>query len=277
VCRRDSYIPTSVIMAALQRFFEHHSKDDVDWLTFVGSGEPLLHAGIGRLIRKAHELTRLPVAVITNGSLLYRREIREEVSAAQAVLPSLDAGTPELYRRLNRPHPEVTFERHVSGLTAFRQEYDGHLWVEVMLVERLNDTHQALLDIGEVLRRIQPDEIHVNSPTRSPAEPWVKAAGQDHVMQAAALFDGIAPVRTAGGTQGSFDLSGADSVLDGIIGIITRHPMSQHELEQTLTRWAPGHVQELLASLADSGRARVVVRGGRRFWHRSSAYFPGAN
>ena len=277
VCRRTSYIPTSVVAAALQRFFEHHAKDDVDWLTFAGSGEPLLNTGIGTMIRTARELTGLPVAVITNGSLLYRPEIRKEVSAAQAVLPSLDAGTPDLYRRLNRPHPEVSFDRHVDGLVAFRQEYEGKLWVEVMLIARLNETPQALQDIAAALRRIQPDEIHVNVPTRSPAEPWVEAPDHSRSMQAAAFFEEIAPVRTAEATSGSFDLSGADSVLDGVIGIITRHPMSQDELEQTLTRWVPGHVPELLAKLADSGRARVVVRSGRRFWHRSSSYFPDEN
>jgi wyosine [tRNA(Phe)-imidazoG37] synthetase (radical SAM superfamily) len=273
VCRRHDYVRTTVVSAALRRFFERHTREDVDWVTFVGSGEPLLNSGIGRMIRDARELTELPVAVITNGSLLYRREVREEVSAAQAVLPSVDAGTPELYRRLNRPHPEVTFVRHVTGLTEFRQEYSGQLWVEVMLVRQLNDTPQALADIAGVLQRVEPDEIHLNIPSRSPAEPWVEGPDPTRVMQIAATFEDIAPVRTAQATHCSFDLSGAESVLDGIIDIITRHPMTQAELEETLRRWAPGQVDDLLEQLARSGRAQVVERSGRQFWHRSSSYF----
>jgi len=274
-CRRDNYVLPGMVAMQIRGFFEIHSVDDVDWLTFVGAGEPLLHAQIGRMIRDAVALTDLPVAVITNGSLLYRPEVRREVSAAQAVLPSLDAGTAELYRRLNRPHPEVTFQRHVDGLTAFRQEYRGHLWIEVMLVRGLNDTEQALEQIARLLRRIHPDEIHINTPTRSPAEPWVQGPDRERIMQAAAHLDRVAPVRMASPTtNGSFNLSGCDSVVDGIVGIITRHPMSEEELERELGRWAPGHVQEVLAKLADGGRTRVVVRDNKRFWHAASSHFP---
>jgi wyosine [tRNA(Phe)-imidazoG37] synthetase (radical SAM superfamily) len=227
---------------------------------------------LGWLIHQVKRLTSLPVAVITNGSLLYLPEVREELAAANAVLPTLDAGTAELYRRINRPHPEITFERLVEGLTAFRKEYPGRLWVEVMLVRGLNDTPQALWDIAKMLQRIHPDAVHLNLPLRPPAETWVQPPGEEALMQALAILGNIAQVMHP--ATGSFDLSGYQSPIDAVVGIITRHPMRQEELERTLERWSSGQVRQALEELASSGRAQVVERYGVRFWCAAPARFP---
>jgi wyosine [tRNA(Phe)-imidazoG37] synthetase (radical SAM superfamily) len=126
------------------------------------------------LIRQVKAITQVPVAVITNGSLLYLPEVRQELAASDAVLPTLDAGTEALYRQINRPHAEITFARLVEGLVAFRNEYQDKLWVEVMLVQGVNDGPEALGDIAEVLKRVLPDAVHINLPTRAPAETWVQ-------------------------------------------------------------------------------------------------------
>jgi wyosine [tRNA(Phe)-imidazoG37] synthetase (radical SAM superfamily) len=269
---RREYYPRQEILAQVEAALAAHQPGEVDWVTFVGSGEPLLHAGLGWLIHQVKRLTSLPVAVITNGSLLYLPEVREELAAANAVLPTLDAGTAELYRRINRPHPEITFERLVEGLTAFRKEYPGRLWVEVMLVRGLNDTPQALWDIAKMLQRIHPDAVHLNLPLRPPAETWVQPPGEEALMQALAILGNIAQVMHP--ATGSFDLSGYQSPIDAVVGIITRHPMRQEELERTLERWSSGQVRQALEELASSGRAQVVERYGVRFWCAAPARFP---
>lgn len=270
--QRREYYPRQEILAQVEAALAAHRPGEIDWVTFVGSGEPLLHAGLGWLIRQVKRLTRISVAVITNGSLLYLPEVREELAAANAVLPTLDAGTAELYRRINRPHPEITFERLMDGLTAFRKEYPGRLWVEVMLVRGLNDTPQALWDIAKALQRIHPDAVHLNLPTRPPAETWVQPPGEEALMQAQAILGNIAEVVHP--AAGSFDLSGCDNALEAVIGIITRHPMRQEELERALARWSPGQVRQTLEDLAASGRAQVVERYGVRFWCPAPAHFP---
>jgi len=117
----QEYFPSEAILAEIKYALASHEPGDIDWITFVGSGEPTLHAGLGWLIQETKALTIKPIAVITNGSLLYLPSVRQALVEADAVLPSLDAGTPQLYRQINRPHPEATFERLVDGLTAFRQ------------------------------------------------------------------------------------------------------------------------------------------------------------
>ena len=269
---RREYYPRAEILAEVEEALSAHKPGEIDWVTFVGSGEPTLHSGIGWLIRKVKESTRLPVAVITNGSLLYLPEVRQELIVADAVLPTLDAGSVELYRKINRPHPEITFERLVNGLISFRAEYPGKLWVEVMLVRGLNDTEEVLRGIAAVLKHVKPDEVHLNLPTRPPAETWVQPPDDDGLIRALAVLGEIAQVVHP--AQGSFDLSAYENVNDAVIGIITRHPMGQDELEQTLDRWSPLQVGQALAALASDERVQVVERYGKRFWSTSPSYYP---
>ena len=269
---RREYVPAGDILLEAEQALRSRASGEINWVTFVGSGEPTLHSRLGKLIRRVKKITTLPLAVITNGSLLYLPEVRQELKIADAVLPTLDAGTAELYRKINRPHPQVTFERLVDGLVAFRKEYQGELWVEVMLVQGLNDTSQALEDIAKVLQRVKPNAVHINLPTRPPVETWVKPTDEEGLMRAISILGEIAEVVHP--ADGSFDLSGYGNITDAVIGIITRHPMQQDELEKTLARWSPGQVKETLANLKASGQVQIVERNGLRFWGATPAYYP---
>jgi wyosine [tRNA(Phe)-imidazoG37] synthetase (radical SAM superfamily) len=269
---RRKYFPRDEIPAEVEQALAAHKPGEIDWVTFVGSGEPTLHINLGWLIRKVKELTDLPVAVITNGALFYLPEVREELAAADAVLPTLDAGNVRLYRQINRPHPDITYERLIGGLIAFRKEYQGMLWVEVMLVRGLNDTEEALREIVAVLERVRPDEVHINLPTRPPVETWVQPPDEEGLIRALAILGKIA--RVVHPAEGSFDLSGFENVVNAIISIITRHPMREDELQRTLEKWTPGQVDTALEQLSSSGRAQVVERYGARFWSASPARYP---
>lgn len=269
---RREYVPVDVVLRQVEEALERHEPGAIDWLTFVGSGEPTLHSGMGRLIAGVKELSDLPVAVITNGSLLYLPQVRQALKTADAVLPSLDAGSAQLYRKINRPHPETTFERLVNGMIAFRREYPGKLWVEVMLIQGMNDGEEALRDIAAMLKRIRPDEVHINLPTRPPAETWVQPANEEALLQAVVILSRTA--RVVHPAEGVFDLGCCDSVLEAILAIITRHPMRQDQLEKALAQWAPGKVNDLRAELEASGRAQVVERLGTRFWSAGQSHFP---
>jgi len=272
VNERVDYFPPQEILDQAEEALATRESGEIDWVTFVGSGEPTLHASISWLIRQVKALTDLPVAVITNGALLYLPEVRTALSAADAVMPSLDAGTPDLYRKINRPHPDITFERLVEGLIAFRSEYQGRLWPEVMLVRGLNDTDQALCDLASVLRHIQPDQVHISLPTRPPVETWVRPPDEEALMRAQSLFGDVAKVVSP--TEGSFDISGYEDVVDAIIGIITRHPMSEEELKRTLAQWASGELNQALTDLEASGKVQIIERYGMRFWTAAPGHYP---
>ena len=269
---RKEYYPTEAILAEVREALGNHKKGDIDWVTFVGSGEPLLHSRFGYLLEQVKGMTDLPVAVITNGSMLYLPEVRQALKVADAVLPTLDAGTAQLYRKINRPHPQFTFTRLVEGLTAFRECYSGNLWVEVMLVRGLNDSPQAIWAIAKVLQKIRPDAVHINLPSRPPAENWVQPPREESLMQVVSILGNIATVVHP--AEGSFDLSGYDTLVEAVVGIITRHPMRQEELERTLEKWSPGEVKQALEQLEAGGQAQVVERYGVRFWSAAHSYYP---
>jgi wyosine [tRNA(Phe)-imidazoG37] synthetase (radical SAM superfamily) len=269
---RMEYFPCEAILDEVEEALAKHMPGEIDWLTFVGSGEPTLHSGLGRLIRGVKEMSDLPVAVITNGALLYVPQVRVALLEADAILPSLDAGSPQLYRQINRPHPQTTFERLVSSLILFRREYRGKLWIEVMLIEGLNDSDQALDDLADLLKRLQPDEIHINLPTRPPAETWVKPADESTLLKALVKFSDTA--RVVHPAEGSFDLGCCDTVLEAVLEIIARHPMRQDQLEKALAQWAPGQVEDILNELQAGGRAQVVERLGTRFWSADQSRYP---
>jgi len=276
VNERMDYFPPEEIVAEVKEALDKHGPSQIDWVTFVGSGEPLLHAHLGWMLREVKAFTDVPIALITNGSLLYLPEVRQDVAVADAVLPTLDAGSTELYRRIDRPHAEATFERLVSGLIAFSKEYDGKLWVETMLLSGLNDTDEALRDIAARLSEIQPDEVHLNLPTRPPAEAWVEPVDTgESLMRAIGIIEEVAPVKAvyplAGG---NVDLSAYDNPVDAIVGVITRHPLREDEVVEALDRWAAGDVKAALKELETSGRAQVVIRYGTRFWTAAPSFFP---
>ena len=259
------------ILSEVRKALEVHAPGEIDWVTFVGSGETTLHAGLGEMIRGVKAMTDIPVAVITNGSLLYMPEVRFELQAADAVMPSLDAGNAVLYRRINRPHPSLTFDRLVNGLLAFRKTYKKNLWIEVMLIGGVNDTESALHELAGWLEKIQPDEVHVVQPTRPPAEAWVKPPDGAGLERAHKILGETAKIVLP--AEGTFDLSYDEDLIKAITGIITRHPMKESELLDALYQWSPENVLETLQQLEESGRAQTVIRAGDRFWSASGAYY----
>jgi wyosine [tRNA(Phe)-imidazoG37] synthetase (radical SAM superfamily) len=264
VNERKDYCPPDEILAKIEESLARHKPSDVDWITFAGSGEPLLHASIGRLIAGVKRMTDLPVALLTNGSFLHLSEVREAVLAADAVLPSIDAGSADMFRRVDRPHPGISFEEQIEGLVAFRQTYGGKFWPEVMLVKGLNDSEEALADIAAVLRRLQPDLVHINVPTRPPAEASVEPPDDEGVMRAVAILGQSARIVVP--AVADFDMDGRETVVDAIIDIVSRHPMREEEVRRVPHRWSPTEVRDALAEVEASGRIQIVERFGTRFW-----------
>ena len=269
--KRKAFFNVSDIVAEIATGLSCSGSDDVDWITFVGSGETTLFSRLGSLIQYVKALTDVPVAVITNGSLLNDPHVRKELSVADAVLPSLDAGAEILFRRMNRPHRDLSFDRQVAGLIEFRQVFNGILWVEVMLVGNLNDSSSNLRNIAAVLERVEPDGIHISVPTRPPAEPWVVPPTRESLERATSILGSVAEVLP----RIDIDVkSGADDGLESsILAIVRRHPMREDELVRNLARWAPVRVKESLAALAVRGEIRTVERLESRFWCAAGTQF----
>lgn len=270
---RMEYIPQTDIISQVKNSLWSHPPEKVDWITFVGSGEPTLHTGIGWLINEVKKITDIPIAVITNGSLLFLPCVRRSLAEADAVLPSLDAGTPKLYKKINRPHPGIPFEKYIEGLVAFRQEYQGHYWLEAMLVQDLNDTEQALLEIAKMIRKIEPEKVHIGLPTRPPAEAWVRPPDNEGTMRALTIFGKVAEVIHP--QLGKFDLSDDELIVAALERIITRHPMSENQLQRAIEHLPEVTREQILETMKSSQNVQLIERFGRLFWCGAGSVYPG--
>jgi len=272
---RQEYIPRHEIIAEFQRSLAAHQPGEIDWVTFVGSGEPTLHIGLGWLIRQVKRATQLPVAVITNGSLLHLPEVRAELMDADAVLPSLDAGNAALYRKINRPWPKLTFDLHLRGLAAFRQEYRGQLWLEVMLIKGLNDTEQAIQELLAAIKTFAPDQVHLLLPTRPPAESWVTPSDAEGQMRAQALMVAALGqnLRLFPPTQAELDSNPGGNLEDALMAIIIRHPLCEADLAAFFGVEQAEAALAALEKLCQRGQAQVVQRYGLRFWSAAKSLY----
>jgi wyosine [tRNA(Phe)-imidazoG37] synthetase (radical SAM superfamily) len=234
--------------------------------TFIGEGEPTLCKSIGWLIRETREIADMPIAVDTNGSLLYREDVRDDLSRADVVMPSLDAGTAETFRRINRPHRGIDFEAVVEGMEKFRQEYDGEIWLEVMLVKGINDSEEELEAIKSRLGKIEPDRIYINVPIRPPAEPWAVPPDKEAIALAHAILGDGNVVDIAAEETGEFSIEGFANPEDAILAIIRRHPMREEQVIETLEKFEMRDVHDDLKRLEESGKIKKVKYREKVFW-----------
>ncbi len=265
VTERQEFFPREEILEEIRQSLKVST--NLDWITFVGSGETLLYKGIGWLIAETKKLTNVPVAVITNGSLLYLPEVREELLFADAVLPSLNAGSEELHNKIDQPASGLTFQQHVDGLVAFRSEYKGRLWIEVMLLGGINDSDEALHDLASTLKTIHPDMVHLVMPTRPAPEQQVQLPSDERLERAIAILSEVATVVHP--LKGSMDLRSAPDLLEAITAIVSRHPVQQRELHKAVADCFPNDpvkadvvMQELFAT----ARFKLVEYNGELYW-----------
>jgi len=166
IVERKIFISTEAVEKSLEKVLP---KVKPDVITFSGTGEPTLAKNLGEMIEVVGGLSKLPIAVLTNSSLQFKKEVRRDLVKADIVKGKLDASNAELFARVNQPHKEIAFWKVLKGLKKFRNEFPGKFALEVMFVPH-NKEFSA--DIAEIVREIEPDEVHINTPLRpSPVAP----------------------------------------------------------------------------------------------------------
>ena len=220
----------SAIIQEIQEYFQG-AHITPGYITLAGSGEPTLNAGIEEIITAIKTITALPVAVLTNGSLLYQAEVRRDLNAADVVLPSLDAAREDTFRRINRPAPGLTLEMILTGLEAFRQEYGGQLWLEVMLLKGLNDQEPELSALRRVLQKLHPDKVQLNTAVRPVVEAVAQPLNREEMAAIAAYLGEGAEVIAAFDRNGGAGVTVMDSAF---VDMLARRPMTAKDLAQAL-------------------------------------------
>jgi wyosine [tRNA(Phe)-imidazoG37] synthetase (radical SAM superfamily) len=239
---RKSFYPKEKMFSEIRN---NAQKSRPDYITFAGDGEPTLCADLGFLIQKIKSELQIPTAVITNGSLLFKDDVKKDLRAADIVLPTLDAGCAKTFRHINRPHPEIEFDVMIEGQIDFRRRFPGQIWLEIMLVKGLNDSDEELKQIKERVDLIKPDKIYITTPIRPPAESWVTPPAPETILKAQQIFAEAVSITDL--ESGDFGLQQYADARQAIMEISSRHPL---RLEQALkiadTFSKPGSVKEMI-------------------------------
>jgi len=262
--RRRSFFPPREILAQIKAAIDSGTKIDV--ITFSGSGEPTLNKDIGRLIRSIKRMTRIPVAVLTNGTLLARGDVRRDLAAADVVVPSLDAVPDRLFRRVNRPHASLVNARIIDGLTLFRDEFAGEIRLEIMLVKGVNDAPAHIAALRAAVARIRPDRIELNTVVRPPADVRAAALGPAELRKVRAALGPRAEIVVSFARRKQTPAAG---VLErAVLATVARRPQTAEDIALALGR----HRDEALKALSSMlGRGRVI-----KLVHGGKTYFAGA-
>jgi len=228
---RQPYVPPEEIQAELELYLSVSGREP-DYITISGSGEPTLDTGIGKIIRKIKDITSTPLAVLTNSSLLSSDEVRKDLLEADVVLPSLDAITPALFEYINRPHTSLRIEEIISGLIQFRKQYRGQIWLEVLFCRGVNDNREEIERLREVIKKIEPDRIQLNTLSMPPAEDFVFPLTQHQLGDIRERFGDKAEIIKE---FSAFTGSNFSSIDDSeILNLIKRRPCTAEDISSAL-------------------------------------------
>ena len=216
------YVKIEPVISELKRAIdEFHA----DYITLSGSGEPTLNSGLGEMIREIKKITAVPVCVLTNGSLLSREEVRERLREADLVIPSLDASSAETFKVINRPHPSVKFPEMAEGIRKFRETFNGKLYLEIMIIDGLNDSEEEINGFIPLIKRINPDIVQINTVARPPAYRNAGSAPPEKLRRIRELFGDKAEIIVPGKTAG-----GEPRSMLRVLEIIGRRPLSADDI-----------------------------------------------
>ncbi len=267
---RREYIPVDAILAQLEQKLAGAPR--LDYIGLAGSGEPTLHAGIGRLILEIKRRTSTPVAVLTNGSLLGSAEVRDQLMEADLVLPSLDAGDARMFEAVNRPHPSLRLDEVVEGTAAFTRSFRGEVWLEVFLLVGMTGVLSEARKIAALVEHIGPARVQLNTVHRPPAEVDALAVPEGVLSDLLPLFPGKVESILPRAPQ----VPAHSRLEDGdVLRLLARRPCTALDVAEGLdvhVHEALKHLEQLVAA----GRVGTVVRGGQTFYGVADGGAPGA-
>ncbi|MCJ7545911.1 MAG: radical SAM protein [Deltaproteobacteria bacterium] len=259
---RKEYVPArSILLDVEQSLQEWGAK--IDYIAISGSGEPTLNSAIGEIIQGIKKLTTTSVAVITNSSLLHLEEVRQALRAADVVMPSLDAVTPSVFQTINRPLPFLEIEQIIQGLAAFRGEYKGQIWLEILLCRGINDAGEEIERMREAIHIIRPDKVQLNTVVRPGVEDYAAALSPDQMEQIKNALG--ADVEIIAEFEGDGHRMPQEAIEERVIRIIQRRPETPDDLAKALGL-NDLEIAKILDKLAKEGKVTYRVFNQRVYY-----------
>jgi wyosine [tRNA(Phe)-imidazoG37] synthetase (radical SAM superfamily) len=263
--QRKKYFSERTVLQQIRQTLD--SEQRIDYITFSGSGEPTLNSSLGTLIKKIKKITSIPVAVLTNSTLLTKKSVREALLQADLVVPSLDAATQEVFERINRPHPSLKIQNIIEGLKKFRQEFKGSIWLEILLVKGVNDSPSHIQKLKQAVNQVNPDRIQLNTVVRPPAEDFARPLSLAELQKIKKIFGKKAEI-VADFDKIQLRPSSLD-LKDALLAMVQRRPVTLSDMAASMGK----HKNELikyLDMLLKEDKIKLVTHKGRKYYELSS-------
>jgi len=230
---RREYVPFEAVKHELSLYFENNPAPD--YITFSGSGEPTLNSKIGDVLHviKSH-LHDIPTAVLTNGTLFSQKQVREDIKGTTVIIPSLDAATEKVFRKINRPSPHLRVDTIIQGLIQLRREYRGKIWLEIFIVPGMNDTEQELTALKQAIDKIKPDQVQINTLDRPGPVPTLRAATRQELEHVIEFFQMENAAIVADVPEHKALFPYRKDIASAILGTIARRPCTLTDLSEIL-------------------------------------------
>ncbi len=261
IIHRKEYLSSSEILSQIKKNLS--SGQRIDYITFSGSGEPTLNKTLGKLIREIRKITSIPVAVLTNSTLLSQKSTRNAFMDADLVVPSLDAATQEIFIKVNRPHSSLKLEEIIKGLRKFRQEFKGSIWLEIMLVKGVNDSPSHIRKLKEAIAEIKPEKVQLNTVIRPPAEKNARPLSLKDLEKIKNILDENCEIIIEFYREAQ--ISTPENLKGAILALIQRRPVTLAEISASLGK-GKNEIMRSLDSLLAEGKIKSVI-------HKSLKYF----
>jgi wyosine [tRNA(Phe)-imidazoG37] synthetase (radical SAM superfamily) len=261
--RKEFYSTDEIVNEVYKRVDELKKADEkIDYISFVPDGEPTLDINLGKIIQRLKPLGT-KTAVITNSSLLWDKEVREDLSNAEWVSVKIDTFDERVWQKINRPYGKLDLQKILNGIKTFRRLFKGTFVTESMLVKGLNDSKESLANTAEFIGKFNPDKAYILVPTRPPAEKFVAPPSEETLNQAYQLFNSNISnvVLLIGG--GKVDFTFSSDVEKELLGILAVHPMSYEAVETFLSKAKADW--QLIESLIHQNLLREVEYSGKKF------------
>ncbi|MGD9497348.1 MAG: radical SAM protein [Armatimonadota bacterium] len=264
--QRSEYVEVDEVLAELERWLE--AGGSADYLTFAGCGEPTLNSELGDAMARARALSDIPVCLLTNGALLWRESVRSAAMQADLIMPSLDGGTEETIRRINRPCTGcgITLERYVEGLRETVAAFHGEVWLEVMLVAGVNDSDAELAALDAAIERIRPAQVQINTVVRPSLSEPVQRVDNGTLVRARVILGPRATVISSAWQHGAPE--GAERDEAEVLSLVSYRPCTAEDVAHGLGMH-PNEAVKHLAHLVAQGRLRAEERDGQLFYVRA--------
>ena len=259
--RRRHFDSLSPVLDELSRIIKSGRR--LDYVTLSGSGEPTLNVQCGEFIREVKKKTETRVAVLTNGSLLTRDDVFNELLDADLVAPSLDAARQETFERVNRPVKGMLVQDIAEATAEFVKAFAGEVWLEVLLVEGLNDSQEDLAALSDAVTRIGPDRIQVGTVERPGTEDWARPVSDRKLEDFVTGFGPRAAV--IGPPKRDFGVSTGRDIAADVLALVSRRPCTLEDIQSAVSEKRPVIIGKL-RELQQAGKITKYVHNDKSFY-----------